>query len=317
MPDLANESMYRVLAICVAALSFSLSAQTVAQGTEKFMFTFDPGEQKSYLQKLTHTKEQRLPFGRSRTDVTQSETRISITRTPTGWDLVARPLSVEMTRDGQRVDNPMLKLMTGIETVCRIDPDGNLLTIEGYEQFLSDMETQMEPAVFQALASVLTVDAMEARDRAEWDGRISGYLGAEVSVGDTFESESTFQLPDQSVITYQTITTIAGFEPCPAGRCVRIEQTYDSQSENLAKFASEVANEVADHVQGDDDLDNQVAKPDLATASISGRVSRLVHPETMTFFEESIERDMNFGNAKASVLSASGLKETKTYEFVY
>ncbi len=180
-----------------------------------------------------------------------------------------------MKRDGKEVDNPIARLLSSAVTTYKLDPDGNILDLVGYEAFIDGISRQVPTEIFEQLSPLLSIEALKAREIAEWNGRVGDYVGAEVRIGDNFVADVPYQIPGGSTINYTLHTTIAGFIPCGEKKCVRIEQAYDSQADNVAKMAGEVVSKLAQSVSPE----TQKSRPENSVATIKGNVKRTIDAE--------------------------------------
>ncbi len=281
-------------------------------GTIKF--SFSPGENISFIQKLTTLNEKDMGDKGRQLDESVSTTKITITKTKSGWDVLAEPQSISMKRNGEEVNNPIVSLLSSAVITYKLDSDGKIIDIDGYEPFIEGISKQVPPEVFKQLAPVLNVEAMKAKEIAEWNGRIGDYVGAEFQIGDTLVAETPFQIPNGPTITYSIQTSIAACVPCGEKKCVLIEQHYDSQADNLAKKVGDVVSNVSEA------LAPETKKPNFgsSSATIKGDVERVIDPETMLIYEEKVSRTITMemdvpGVGHVPVKTT----ETRKYEFEY
>lgn len=291
-----------------------LSSNATSEENEDIKFSFAPGDKTSFIQKLTTTKEKDMAEKGRQLDESISTTKITMTKTKNGWDLLAEPQSISMMRNGQKIDNPILSLLSSAVIKYKLDSDGNIIDVEGYEAFIDGISKQVPPQVFQQLSPVLNVEAMKAKEVAEWNGRIGDYIGAEVEIGDSFAATVPFQLPNGSTINYNVKTNISGVEPCSENKCVRIDQVYDSKADSVAKMSGEMVSNVTKVLAPEIEKSNQ----ENNTASINGSVKRLIDPSTMLIYTEEsvrvISMNMNIPGAGSIPMK---MTETRQYEFLY
>lgn len=303
-----------VFRLAITIMFTLLVTGVIAQETDPIKFSFSPGEKVSFVQKLTMSKEKDLGNGNKQLDESLSTTKFTISRTGAGWEVLVQPQSITMKRDGKSVENPIVKLLSSAVITYSLGPDGNILDVAGYDAFINSIATVVPPEVFSQLSPVLNVDAMKAKEIAEWNGRYGDYLGVEVNVGDTFSATVPFQLPNGAAIEYDVETSIAALEPCGASTCVRIQQVYDSDARNAAKMSADMVNDLA-----------QKAAPNAPTvtsddnsASISGNISRLIDPNTMLIYGEQLTRTITMAIAiDGAGSNRAVMTENRNYEYQY
>ncbi len=299
-----------LLAICLIVLP----GKSISKQGESIKFIFMPGEKISFVQKLTAVKEKDMGSEGHQLDESVSTTKITISKTSSGWDVLVEPKSISIKRNGEEIDNPMVNLLSSAVIMYKLDPVGNIVDINGYEAFIETISKQIPPQVFQQLAPVLNIDALKAKETAEWNGRIGDYLGAEVKVGDAFVANSPYQLPDGATINYNITTNIAAIEPCAGKKCVHIKQTYNSQADNVAKMSGKIVNNVATAMESE----IQASTSENNSAYISGSVKRVIDPNTMLIYEEENKRIIEMKVDVPGVgLVPIKMTETRVYEFQY
>jgi len=307
--DLGNIAKWIFTVFLLTYFSSSISKEL---GTIKF--SFSPGENISFIQKLTTIKEKDLGDKGQQLDESVSTTKITITKTKSGWDVLAEPKSISMKRNGEEIKNPIVSLLSSAVITYKLDSDGNIIDVDGYEPFIEGISKQIPPEVFKQLAPILNIETMKAKEIAEWNGRIGDYVGAEVQIGDSFVAEIPFQIPNGPTINYSVQTNIAALVPCGDKNCIRIEQHYDSQADNLAKMTGEVVSNVTETLAPE----IKRSSSDSNTATIKGDVARVIDPETMLIYREISSRTIALEIDIPGVgLVPVKTTETRKYEFEY
>ena len=116
----------------LALLMVILSSNAISEEKGGIKFSFAPGDRISFMQRLTTTKDKDMADKGRQLDESISTTKITMTKTKTGWDLLAEPQSISMTRNGKNIDNPMLSLLSSAVIKYKLDSDGNIVDVEGY-----------------------------------------------------------------------------------------------------------------------------------------------------------------------------------------
>lgn len=227
-------------------LSGCNSLSTQSSEPQKVRFSFAPGNNLTYEEKLTITREKDLGHLGAERDESASTTRISVAPGNTGWDLVAKPGPLTVKRDGELINDPLAKLLSRIVVTYKLKQDGAILDVRGFEEFAQALSTQVSPEVMAQLAPALNIEAMKNKAFSEWDARVGGLVGKEVIIGDTEVSQSEYILPNRTTLTFNITTHYAGIVPCGKnkGKCVRIEQSYDSKADNAEQLATDAAGNV-------------------------------------------------------------------------
>lgn len=292
-------------------------------------FTFAPPDGIEYVQTLVTTRERIFDGTERQIDRSESEVAIVIDRVEDGYRMTAKPTGHKMVRDGKPVTDPISQMLQRAVATYRIDEEGQVRSIEGFGGLLDGIKDSLPPDVLEALAPMINEDALVAREVAEWNGRIGDFAGAEVTIGETIEGETPFTLPNGESMTYLSTTTFPGFRDCPAGSCVVIEIEYDSNAEALEALTVETVTDVVDAVGGIDggesddptSTDGNSTEPasgEAPASSIQGTVRRLIDPETMLIYEETVTRTirmtMDIPGAGATPVV---MNEDRIYRFRY
>lgn len=307
--DFNNTVKWAVTVFLLAHFSSSISKES---GTIKF--SFSPGENISFIQKVTTIKEKDMGEKGKHLDESVMTTKITINKTSSGWGVLAEPKSISMKRNGEEINSPIVSLLSSAVITYKLDSDGNIIDVGGFESFIEGISKQIPPEVFKQLTPMLNIEVMKAKEIAEWNGRIGDYVGAEVKIGDSFVADVPYQIPNGPAINYSVRTNIAALVPCGEKKCIRIEQHYDSQADNLAKMTGEVVSNVSEALTPE----IKRASSDSNTATIIGDVVRVIDPETMLIYKEKSSRMIAMDIDIPGVgLVPVKTTETRKYEFEY
>lgn len=306
----SRNSLRWSLAMLMAALSGGL----MAQEARIIKFSFEPGENISFVEKLTSTKEKTMGDKGTQLDESIVTSKITITRTESGWNILVEPESVSMKRNGEIINNPIVNLLSSAVVTYKVDAEGNIVDVNGYELLIEGISKQVPPKVFEQLSRIVNVEVMKAKAFAEWKGRFGDFAGAEVEVGDSLAGSMPYQIPNGLTINYNMETKISAIEPCGKTRCVRIDQVYDSRADELARTSGEMVGNIVKAI----DAEAPASNPESNSASIRGNVTRLIDPDTMLIYEEESTRviDMTLDVLGMGPTPVK-VTETRVYEFQY
>ncbi len=280
-----------------------------------YKFTFNRVDGETYKQKLSITKKRDMGPAGIRIDDTLSETMVTCKKTNQGWDIASKPIKRIMMRNGEEVENPLLDLLKDFTITYKVDKDGKLADVKGYEAVLEAIKKQYSPSVAETLATTLDAETLKERERSEWNGRIGIYINTSFSIGDVWEEDAPIKLQNGADVVYKVKTRFKELTQVNNTTCVVIEQTYDSTGEGLADWANEVADSVSKEADKKEDTDLKASK---GGSSIKGNLTRVIDPATMNIYKEEGERiirmEMEFpGMGKIPVV----ISETRSYEYEY
>jgi hypothetical protein len=272
---------FLLMATALACLVALACVQSTAQ---EITLAFAPPVGKVLVQTQKTTRVKDLGNSRKQVDVGESTTRYVFKRTASGYSLLAKGVSATMTRDGRPINNPILSLLLDVVITYEIDPQGQLLDVKGFDNVRQAMERSLPPATQQALASILSEEALVNKETAEWNGRIGNFVGHSINLGETWTAAEEFPLPGGEPMTFYSITHFAEEAPCGEGTCVRIEFNYNTDPVALQQSFGKPLEELLQAVGAGD---HQV---EMTEGSIVGGGERLIDPSTMMIYEETLSR---------------------------
>lgn len=280
---------------------------------ERFQFRFAPPDGVSYIEAVTLTKVRELGQGRMQTDVAQAETNVTIKKTPSGYNVVGVPSSLRMTRNGTKVEGAFVTAPLGATITYELDKNGQIQKVTGYKELVRRL-VQSLPQAAASVSSVLNEETMVRKDVAEWNGRIGNFVGREVQIGDVWTSSDEFSLPTGDVITFHSVTHIAGKEQCGTLDCIRVRFAYHSDADALKDYVAKVLGDVANRAG----VKPPGMKPGRAGVLLEGSGERVVDPATMLIYSERYQRTLKLPMripGQGEIVTA--LHETKEYRFDY
>lgn len=210
-----------------AAVALALATPAAAVGAAPIRFSFAPPEGGAYLRMTAFRRRVETPAGAQSAGY-RATVRVEIRREADGYALERIPVSVRREGGEGTLSDPTLALLEASRLTFHISRDGALDRIDGLARAAERARAGLPPAAGQALAPLLRASALEARARAEWKGRVGDFVGRSAEIGDVWNVDAPFALPDGPVLRYRGRISFAGRVACPAGSCVRIEFRYDS-----------------------------------------------------------------------------------------
>ena len=281
----------------------------------EFKFTFNRKDGETYVQRVSISRERHMSPTDIQMDDTLSITRVTCRKTEQGWDIDSQPKNRTMMRNGKQINNPLLDLMSEFIITYRVDKKGDLKDVIGYEKVLEAIDSRYPREMAERITSSLDIDTLKQREFSEWSGRIGNFIDREFSIGDVWEFETPFSLPNGVDLTYKVKTHFKELVQHNNIQCVLIEQTYDSTGRGLSDLMNDVAESVP--MEGGNKTD-QPLKAEKITSSIKGKVTRLMDPSTMNIYREESERTILMEMDVQGVGSIPAkITETRSYEYEY
>jgi hypothetical protein len=248
----------------VGLVAVALLAPLAGSAEEAVTFRYAPPADTGYELVVRQTRTVEFEgVGRQKSRI-DSRSAVTIARVAGGYTVTTRSLDVRMQRDGRQVNDPVLAALQDVATVLRVASDGRLLSVEGYDGLEARLRARFPAEVVDQLAPALSPEALVAQERSEWQGRFGALLGRTVEPGEVLRGETTVQVAGQPLLC-DVETRIIQRVACGERRCVRLASVYQDRASAGAGDA------------------------DPAT-SVRGESERVLDPETMLIFQESMSR---------------------------
>jgi hypothetical protein len=235
-------------------------------------------------------------------------------RTKSGFQLREKNISLSMRRDGQQVDDPMLKLLTGLTILTDLDSLGFATAVRGYEAITTRIDSSLPPDQAAAVKRVVKPEAVADRDLDEWNRRMIRLLGRQVAIGTLYFDTTSIALPNGQSFPAYCATHVRDTVRMGNVLCVRMLFTTDLTLEGLSSTSGLP---IAALAQGFPDVDTSTAavKPD---AEMHTRAETLVELPTMLIRGETSNRKLRFfmldrANKKVPINMDETITKTYTY----
>jgi hypothetical protein len=267
---------------------------------KEYRFTFSRQDGEAYVQRLSINRERHTGADIIEMEETHIETKVTCKKTKEGWDIESQPLKTMMLKNGEEVKSPLFALISKLTITYRIDSNGNMKDLIGYDRVLEAVKSQYPPEVAENVSAGINIDAIRQREFTEWKNRVGDFLGKKFSIGDTWEHDTSYTLSNGVKIKYKIKTLFKEMVQQNNVSCVLIEQTYDSA------------------LQGSVEENGKRPEQDQESASINGKVTRIIDPSTMRIYKEEMKRviHMDMEMPVAGKIPVE-IVETRTYEYDY
>ncbi|MBN1906570.1 MAG: hypothetical protein JW927_15900 [Deltaproteobacteria bacterium] len=267
---------------------------------KEFKFTFNRQDGETYVQKLSISRERLTGADSMEMEDTLLETRVTCRKIIEGWDIESQTLNTIMMKNGEEIQSPLFALISKLTITYRIDSSGNMKDLIGYDRVLEAVKSQYPPEVAENVSAGINIDAIRQREFSEWKNRVGDFLGKKFSIGDTWEHDASYILPNGDKISYRVKTLFKEKVQQNSVTCVLIEQTYDSAGDGLTV------------------KDDKHPELDQESASINGMVTRIIDPATMRIYKEEVKREIHM----STEMPITGkipeeIVETRTYDYEY
>lgn len=227
----------RPLLLLVAVVSLA----PVAHAAGKAHLTFAPRAGQEITQRMTtHTLTRVVGEPGQRDVVQESVTKLRYERTKTGWRVVATPVSVRQVRDGVEVADALGRAILGHEVVYQLGPKAEVEDVLGYEAIVQAMKDSLPESMRAAYAAALDPAAMKARDRHDFEARVSEWADLDVVDGDEVSHEDAYPLPT-GTLRFHARTRVGPIEARNGKTFVTIRTAWESDSTAVGDLLRRVA----------------------------------------------------------------------------
>ena len=237
-----------------------------ADAEESVTFRWAPRDGAHYTLESVLRQTKQVVGEQPHTSATITRTAISIERTGDGYTSTARPMSVRIERDGQPVSDPLMEALQDVVLVYRIDEQGRLKDVDGFENLEDRLKEKFPDEVVKSLGPALDEKILVRQEQAEWSGRYEDFVGESVTIGDEWKGKAPLTLPNGERIEYKVVTGFPRQLPCGAQSCVEVRTSY--RADTL---------EVGEDGRG-------------KGAIVNGEIVRVIEPDTMQIHSESVLR---------------------------
>ncbi len=283
-----------------------------AAGDQKITFCFRPPDGTVLVETVSTTKVVDMGASTKQTQTSETKGKVTFRRMGNGYTVSATLTSMKVTRGGKPITDPMLSGLLGRTVAYDVSDDGELQRVRGIAEVLKAIRKHLPPATPRTVRDMLSEDARIQRETTEWNGRIGGFAGASVTLGETWMTTDEYPLPSGESLTFYTATTFAASQKRAGHDCVRITFRYDTDATALAKLLGKTAEELQS-------LGMLPGKPPkVAGAQLTGSGYRIIDPKTMLLYDEVIRRSVVMpmdipGKGRVTITSDETREYTREY----
>lgn len=298
---------------------FAAPLAVLAQGavppkTEEFTLRFQPPDGINVRQTYKLERTRTIEGQPSTKDEAETVTEGKFRSLGDGFEYSPKTISSTMRRNGAVINEPIAGLLAKVQVTYVISKGAEATEIRGFAEVEQMLKSTMPAQMAAALAPILNESNLVAQQKSEWNARYSDFADGTFKIGDVIDVEAPQRLPNGETINYTIRTSFPGWEPCPAGTCIRIRQIFESDAAELAKLVEGVVGNLASAASA-----SQVApKFERGATRITGSLSRLIDPKTMLIYAEQVKRTISM---RVQVPGQGTLptvqEESRTYTYTY
>lgn len=229
-------------ALCLA----SIAPRAAAEQPESFTFAFAPDTTVTWSKKLSD--EQLTDFKAAnpiRHQITESELHQRYARDEEGqWEMLQRVRSIEMSINGDRVENPMVDVILGHEIRLQLDEQGSAVGATGFRELMRRYERELDPAIYARVRQSMSAESLALGEVTKRNQSLAVVAGRSAKLGekwglvDRVNVQGTWS-PVRGVVHFESWTDIDGM---PGVKIVyrydAAGRQYDAASDELTEVIS-------------------------------------------------------------------------------
>lgn len=269
-----------VLAVLVAGMTAHLAAMPASElraPSRRFTFRFAPGDGATWIETEKQTKMTQTGRLLRRVITQEARTRVTAHRTPTGWRLDHRVLSVKLKRDGHDASE-LISGLVGVELSLETDARGVLKRVVGLDGVVKALGRGLPAIAGFAVEAFADPSRIEAQIREEWTDRVSYFSGMHAQIGQIWVGTGKLGTV-HGPVPYHAVTRVTERLSYRGVSCVRLRFVSHVDPAALAKISPEAAEKA-----------RAEAAPQVGPRRVefSSEGERILDPSTMQLMRERI-----------------------------
>ncbi len=205
----------------------------LAVAAEPVAVRYAPADGEAFIAVSVVTRTATIGEKAPKTDVSKKKSRVVAHRTEEGFKNAVTVLSSRFEHEGHPIASPVFAAMEGLELTYRLDAEGRLLAVTGYEKLADALKAKFPPAISQAMAPLLDYRSIRLRDEAQYRELYEEFIGKTFTPGTAQASAKAYALPYGGAIPLYVITEV-GLQGRGPRRRLKLRQTFGSNAEKLA-----------------------------------------------------------------------------------
>ncbi|MBU0984639.1 MAG: hypothetical protein KKA42_12255 [candidate division Zixibacteria bacterium] len=186
------------LLLCTVFVLLLLS-HGVAQD-DVITFTFDPPDGLTFMAQ-TVSERVRIMDTSKVIDSNWTFSSHRFSHTVDGFELSSTVDSSGLSRNGSKLNDPMLRMFEHNTVTHVIDAEGRSVGVRGYHELIARMDSLLSPEQAEVMKqTMMNPRTLELKEIAEWNGRIGRLAGASVSFDHAVYGLDSVALPSGATL---------------------------------------------------------------------------------------------------------------------
>lgn len=275
----------RVLALSLltAVCLVSIAPLAAAQQPETFTFGFAPDSTVTWSK--TVADEQLTDFKAAtpiRHQITESGLHQRYVRDTDGqWELLQWVRSIEMSINGERVENPMIEVILGHEIRLQLDAQGRATDATGFRQLMRRYERELDPATYSRVRQAMDAESLALGEVSKRNRSMSIVAGRSATLGekwgliDRVDVQGNWS-PISGVVHFESWTEVDGMPG------VKVVYRYDAAGRQYDAASAEFSEVISLRPEDWDATPNNLG--------VSGKYVWVIDPVSGQLLYESFEQ---------------------------
>ena len=279
-----------------------------------FRFLYHPPDSASFvvelaMARISEAADQRVA------DSTWSRTRHFQVATDRGCRLTGITDSITVFRDGELLDNPVVRLFASRPITYLIDTSGRALDVQGYAEIFADLDSTLGPETAALVRQRVDSAALRQHEVNAWNDRFQPFVGRRLAPGSLVLDTTYPVLPSEGRLPHYEIIEVIDTLRVGSRLCAGVRVTASTNPAELARLADRSVAEVVDLFGLTEDV---VSRAQLRLAGTSSVREWVLEYETMLSHSETERKDTFYHELAASGMQIKHrITEIRNKEFTY
>ena len=246
---------------------------------------------------ISETTERQV-VATDRATVTHTRTRLSrvrVQRSEEGFSNQTTILSVTLLRNGANVSSPVFSAMSNLELDYRLDDEGELVEITGYDQLPAATRAKLPESLANTLTGLLDYKSIQQADEEAYRRIYSALPGSSLETGVAIASAATHRLPFGGSVPLYAVDVLE--RQTDEAETLKLTRRYDTDPVALAgEFEAITESELLAAADG---LQSMVPEGQ-SDVSVHGSVETLLDSDGLLVASQTATLEYNLSLSQAT-----------------
>lgn len=212
-----------------------------------------------------------------------------LTRNGDGFLLTGNQVSTEYSRNGQKVENDVSRLIGDVAVTTQLNKSGAATNVSGYEALLPRIDSLPDKKTAEALKQVFSPQALASKDVNEWNSKMSHVIDKALKLGISKHDTTSMSLGDGRTLQFYSVAQFADTLRIDSQLCLKVRIASDTDPTQLARNLKLTPTRIGRLFAIPDSL---LKKPTPMSAGYHSLTEMVVNVETLMFVSEKQRREV-------------------------